>query len=502
MNLDSSFRDPGGSFPPYSSYSHNAKKSRFAEDNFNINSSYLTFNVTTPGKSLKDFSPFSINAALNQINNSWKYISSNRDRDTITLLVSEELNINTFIKTESLKIGDDELMVKFLEHSVLNFSKGTIFCPEILQMSDNDIVRNLDDQNVQEVYRFKKRNQNSQLIDTGLFTITFRANKIPRSIKIAYLSVPVSTFYPNPMQCNHCFRLGHTAKKCKNIALKAACVKCGSHNEHEDCEYICVNCNEGHSNKYRGCSVYKKEKGIIKLKIDQDLSFTEARRRYNANRGASTFAEAAERGELIKLVESLNKKVDLLTKENESLKDSNLKYSQRLNQLNEEEPANLQKEFDDFKQKMETSTSKLNAEMKKQKELYQEQIEQLTLQTNQASKELDGKNKLLEQIHQYLSSNNLYPEDLENKSVEAIVSKDVTNLSRKSLETSPIEIDDEEDDNTNTPQTSNSRKNAQRGGAKSTLQLNTLSSGDIKKLNLKQAKTVKRLENKEASKSH
>lgn len=481
--MESSFRDPGGSFPPLNRYQHNSKRPRLLEDD-NSSSSYLTLSVVGHTKTLKDLSPFIINSALNGINNAWNYVSSNRERDMITILVTEEENVQRFLNTKSFKVIDEEINVNFQLHPGLNFSKGTIFCPEILKMTDIEIVENLKEQNVHEVYRFKKRNPVNALVDTGLFTITFHGNRTPQHIKIAYLNIPVSTYYPNPMQCNHCFKFGHVAKKCKKINEKIACIKCGSNIEHQECDFLCVNCKAPHSNKYRGCTMFQKEKAIIKLKIDHNLSFAEARRRFTANRGASTFAEAAERGELAQTVENLNKKIELLKKENENLKEDNLKYSQRIHELNDtnNDDSLLQKQFDGFKRQMEASSAKLQNEMEKQKILHQEQLQHFQNQTTKITAELDKKNQLLEQIHKYLSDNHLYPENLEDKGIEVLLANVSSGPSEKGLTTSPIEIDDEDEDET--PQAEKYKK---KTGKPSKQQQ---SSEAFKKLGLKQSKTV------------
>lgn len=131
--MSTSFRDPGGSFPLIPTYSHNAKKNRLINEIHKENSSYITLTVNNPNKSLKDISPFTINSLLNQITKSWKYISSNRNRDIITLLVSGDTSIEKFTQTTSILIGEDQLMVSFTINTALNTSKGTVFCPELLR---------------------------------------------------------------------------------------------------------------------------------------------------------------------------------------------------------------------------------------------------------------------------------------------------------------------------------------------------------------------------------
>lgn len=486
--MDNRFIDPGGSqssyrdFPPLNSYTHNSKRPRYIEDNnYSRNSVYLTFKVCNSAKTLKAFSPFKINDALNKINSEWKFISTNRERDIITILVLEEIISQEFIGTKTITIGGDNVDVSFELHTGLNFSKGTVFCPEIIKMTNEEIVESLKEQNVHEIYRFQKRNSSNEFYDTGLFVVTFNGTDPPKNLKVAYLSVPVATYYPNPMQCNHCFKLGHILKKCKNISLNKACVKCGAHTEHEDCTLFCVNCNEAHSNKFKGCPEYKKEKLIIKLKVDQNLSFPEARRRCLANKGASSFAEAADRGELVNIVGNLNKKVDELIKENLILKNSNSLFSQEVSELkdsiNDSAMNELQKQFDEFKEQVEVSTVKLNEEIKNQKVLHEAQLQQHIQETDIIKKKLKEKNDLLEQVNKYLEENGLYPEDLKTKGIT--VSHE---LQQK---VNVIEIDDDE--------STSSKKKPGRSRNFSP------AAAAIAKIKNVEKVTVKRLENKSLS---
>lgn len=454
MEIDNYF-DPGGShsrnFPTINaSYTRNSKRNRSSDEIITQlpYSLYINFKVCNSIKSLKLFSPFKVNDVLNAITHDWKYISTNRERDVITILVMDTINSEKFISTKSLNFDGEDLDVTFEAHAVLNFSKGTIFCHEIIKMSNEEIINNLKDQNVTDIYRFQKRNENNQFFDSGLFVITFKGNFPPKNIKVAYLSIPVSTYYPNPMQCNHCFKLGHTSKKCKNSTLKKACVRCGSVTAHEECEYNCVNCKESHSSKYKGCSEYKKEKAIIKLKIDQNISFTEARRRIVANKGVNSFAEAAGRGELVQIIENLNKKVDLLVKENEELKNSNKLYSTKINELNDgqnnESNENLQQQFDDFKVKVANSTDNLTKEIQQQKKLHKEKIQEHRENIDNLEKQLVKKNALLEDIHSYLLNNNLYPECLKMKGIESLIHNNQKSSDKGLIETPSIEIDDDD----------------------------------------------------------
>lgn len=149
----------------------------------------------------------------------------------------------------------------------------------------------------------------------------------------------------------------------------------------------------------------------------------------------------------------------------------------------------LQKQFDDFKRQMEVSSGRLQDEMEKQKLLHKEQIEHFQNQSIQISNELNKKNQLLEQIHSYLSDNNLYPENLKSKGIEVLLSSIVPEPFDRGLPVSLIEIDNEGEDDEQ-PQATKEKKKTGRP-------TRSISSENLKKVNVKQPKAlVKRLDNK------
>lgn len=100
---------------------------------------------------------------------------------------------------------------------------------------------------------------------------------------------------------------------------------------------------------------------------------------------------------------------------------------------------------------------------------------------------LKKKNQLLEQIHQYLSDNNLYPEDLENKEIKDLVSSAKSTSLDKDLNL--IEMDEEVESEPKHTQKKKSGRPAKQP------QLSSFSSADLKKIGTKQPRTtVKRLD--------
>lgn len=205
-----------------------------------------------------------------------------------------------------LTIGQKTVKVSFTENKTLSRIKGIFFCPEITAISDEDIMEELKDQNVIELYRFKKQNKNGDMYETGLYSATFKGTFRPEFLNMSFIRAKVSPSYQRPLQCNHCFMFGHSKKNCNKIDSNI-CPSCAYEVE-ENVEHICVikcvNCQDLHPSMSKLCPQYKFEQEIIYLKTDQCLSYPEAKRRLEAKKGTNTYAEAADRGSLAsKLIE-------------------------------------------------------------------------------------------------------------------------------------------------------------------------------------------------------
>lgn len=85
---------------------------------------------------------------------------------------------------------------------------------------------------------------------------------------------------PNPQRCFHCQRYGHSALSFRG----KTCAKCGkNYHPSENCSNLpcCINCGEPHPAYSRSCRKWKQEKEIITLKVKENISFPEARKRFS-----------------------------------------------------------------------------------------------------------------------------------------------------------------------------------------------------------------------------
>ena len=133
-------------------------------------------------------------------------------------------------------------------------SKGVIRCPELRPCSDKEIIDNLTDQGVTGVRNVSVR-KNGVLKSTNTYVLTFNTPILPKKIKVAFLSVNIEVYIPNPLRCYQCLVFGHHEDYCMK---KPICGNCGGErhcNDDRNCKNTakCVNCNGNHPVFSRDC---------------------------------------------------------------------------------------------------------------------------------------------------------------------------------------------------------------------------------------------------------
>ena len=225
-------------------------------------------------RTMADLSPFVIEKCIQSIVGHPKTIKKLKSGDLL-LEVDRQQQVENLLKTT--KIFD--LKVKISLHQSLNSSKGVIRCPELHPCSDKEIIDNLTDQGVTGVRNVKVR-KNGVLKSTNTYVLTFNTPILPKKIKVAFLSVNVEVYIPNPLRCYQCQVFGHHEDYCMK---KPICGNCGGERHCSDdrnCKNTakCVNCNGNHPVFSRDCPTWKKEKAILKVKYEKSITFPEARK--------------------------------------------------------------------------------------------------------------------------------------------------------------------------------------------------------------------------------
>ena len=102
--------------------------------------------------------------------------------------------------------------------------------------------------------------KNGVLKSTSTYVLTFNTPILPKKIKVAFLSVNVEVYIPNPLRLYQCQVFGHHEDYCMK---KPICGNCGGErhcNDDRNCKNTakCVNCNGNHPVFSRDCPTWKK----------------------------------------------------------------------------------------------------------------------------------------------------------------------------------------------------------------------------------------------------
>lgn len=185
-------------------------------------------------------------------------------------------------KLYNIKQLTNNISVTVFEHTSLNLSKGTIYCKDILVASDDEIKEALRDQHVIDIHRMKRKNRDNNIVDSGLFVITFNLCQLPTHVNAGYERIEVREYIPNPRRCFNCQRFGHGAKYCNK--QPGVCGKCSDH-QHTPDECVqplcCPNCKLQHPAWDRKCPVFLQEMNIQKIQTSHRISNYEARKKYH-----------------------------------------------------------------------------------------------------------------------------------------------------------------------------------------------------------------------------
>lgn len=218
------------------------------------------------------------------------------------LKVRQKRQIDQLMQLSKLVDGTP---IKISFHETLNVRKCTVNCQYGLHLSDSELTSRLRRQRVIEVRRFTKRDpkDKKKFLPTNTMVLTLQGTTVPEFLYFGYVRVRTRPYYPSPLQCTRCHRFRHTKKYCSQNEL---CADCSSeHAESLPCaaDPLCVNCSGPHSSRSRDCPVKIDEMKVVKIKVDQDVSYAEARKRHEAQKEQQPKTNAANNDLMKKLEE-------------------------------------------------------------------------------------------------------------------------------------------------------------------------------------------------------
>ncbi|GFV88471.1 uncharacterized protein TNCV_1242841 [Trichonephila clavipes] len=116
--------------------------------------------------------------------------------------------------------------IQVKQHATLNYSRGVISAADLYNVTEEEILENMAEQNVSQVRRITIR-RDGQVLKTKHLILTFATPDLPQSVKVAYLHCPVRPYIPNPLRCFQCQRFGHSKTTCRGQPTCARCAEVG-----------------------------------------------------------------------------------------------------------------------------------------------------------------------------------------------------------------------------------------------------------------------------------
>lgn len=202
----------------------------------------------------------------------------------VTKMASGDLLLEIFSKAQHDKLSSIETFgetpVTITEHKSMNTVRGVVSDDDLIALTEAELLDGWKKQNVIDVKRIKIRRDDKE-ISTKHLILTFGSSRLPEHIETGYMKIRVRAYIPNPRRCFRCQKYGHGSLSCRG---RPTCAKCAEHDHSaDDCNNTphCANCDGGHASYSRSCPAWKKEKEIIALKIKENISFKEARKRFS-----------------------------------------------------------------------------------------------------------------------------------------------------------------------------------------------------------------------------
>jgi hypothetical protein len=250
---------------------------------------FLIICPVSESQSLGKLSPFAVAKAIRGL--------AGEPKD-VKILQSGSILVECLKKQQSDNLLKSKMFVnipvKVSPHHSLNFCKGVVRSRELRNCSEADMLENLRDQSVVEVKRIHIT-RNGEKILTNTFILKFNVSTLPVNIKAGFMSIPVEPFVPNPLRCFNCQRFGHHKDKCKKSQV---CARCGQEDhDFSDCgnPKQCANCKGDHFANSKECARWKQEREIQNVKVQDKISFQEAKKKVLArgilDQPAKSFAE-------------------------------------------------------------------------------------------------------------------------------------------------------------------------------------------------------------------
>ena len=159
-------------------------------------------------------------------------------------------------------------------------SWGKIFSDELFECEDDELLSQLQIENNNIILAKRIHRGGAERKPTRLIRIKFNLPKTPDKVFCCSDSYSVDKYTPPPIKCSNCKLYRHIARDCRS---RWACNRCAeSHDRTYNCELNnstlrCVYCGPGHGSNDPNCPKFLKEKEIIEISHERNVSYPQAR---------------------------------------------------------------------------------------------------------------------------------------------------------------------------------------------------------------------------------
>ena len=158
-------------------------------------------------------------------------------------------------------------------------SWGKIYSDDLADCNDTEILEQLKIENehivmARRILRGPTRNP------TKFIRIKFNTPKHPRKVYCCSDAYTVTPYVPPPKKCIKCKKYGHLVNDCRSDWACGTCAQFHPQNEQNRiCQNqpACIYCGPGHGSNDPKCPRYQKEKEMVEISHEKNISFTEAR---------------------------------------------------------------------------------------------------------------------------------------------------------------------------------------------------------------------------------
>lgn len=355
--------------------------------NSNESSRYVTVQAPNKG-SLANVNIFLVTKSI-QACATVEDIRKNFKAGTYTVRVPNEAQAKQ-LKEKLTVLGDQKTKVEVVDDEIRNTSRAVISCRDLIGVTEEQIAEELSGQGV-KLARHLKKGVNK--VETGSVVVTFNKPNPPERLQVACHSIKTRPYYPPPALCYGCFEYGHISKSCKGTE---ACGNCSGsyHGKNVDCPNPpkCKPCGGSHAATNRECPKRKIEEEIVKMKIDRNITYYEARKLIESKTNVESYAQVAATGSknTASIEEEKNKWISEIKKKEDMLKVLETKYEKKFEEMINKQ-SEMDKNYMKQQQCLEQSSSKIEflvkeLEMKQQYiNLLEQKVRNLTDNTKSIS---------------------------------------------------------------------------------------------------------------------